>query len=198
MMKNLILGSSSPYRRALLERLNLSFECCSPEIDETPFDNETPTELVKRLSIEKAKKVQTTHPDKNNLIIASDQVAVIGNNTIGKPKTKKNAVQQLLNFSGQKVSFLTGLCVLDSKTEKYQYHLSEYHVFFRTLSLMEIENYIDIELPLDCAGSFKCEGLGVALFTKMEGNDPNSLIGLPLIQLCSMLREHDINPLANH
>jgi len=195
MTKNLILGSSSSYRRALLKRLNLSFECQSPDIDETAFAHEIPSELVKRLTIQKAKAIQTSRMNQHSLIITSDQIAVLKNDILGKPHTMQNAMKQLSSFSAQKVTFLTGLCVLDSATGQYQYHLSDYHVFFRELSPKEIENYINIDQPLDCAGSFKCEGLGVTLFEKMEGDDPNSLIGLPLIQLCKMLREHGINPL---
>ena len=196
MTKNLILGSSSPYRRELLERLKLPFECQSPEIDETPLSGETPTDLIKRLSIQKAQKIDSLRQEQNNLIIASDQMAILGTKIIGKPHTKQNAIQQLLSFSNQKVTFLTGLCVLDTGTQTHKYHLSEYHVYFRQLGRKEIEKYIDIEQPLNCAGSFKCEGLGITLFRKMEGDDPNSLIGLPLIQLCSMLREYNINPLS--
>lgn len=195
MTRKLILGSSSPYRRSLLERLNLTFECQSPDINETPLANESAIDLVKRLSISKAQQVRADRNEQNNLIIASDQVAVLDQEVLGKPHTRDKAIEQLTRFSQRKVTFLTGLCILDSSNGEYQYQLSEYHVFFRQLSQPEIESYVDLEQPLDCAGSFKCEGLGVALFSKMEGDDPNGLIGLPLIALCNMLREHGINPL---
>lgn len=196
MTKKLILGSSSAYRRSLLERLNFTFECHSPDIDETPLNNETPSELVKRLSILKAKKVDSDRQGQNELIIASDQVAVLDQEVLGKPHTKAKAIEQLTRFSERKVTFLTGLCVFNSANGEYQYQLSEYQVYFRKLEHTEIEHYIDLESPLNCAGSFKCEGLGVALFRKMEGDDPNSLIGLPLISLCDMLRQHGVNPLS--
>ncbi|WP_394179347.1 Maf family protein [Marinomonas posidonica] len=202
MQKTIILGSSSPYRKALLERLQLTFECLSPNIDEQVHPAETPQQLVARLSIEKAKAVakqltqqKTSKNDVCYIIIASDQVAVLDDAILGKPHTSHRAIQQLKEFSGRKVSFLTGLCVYNSITNNYEYSLSQYDVHFRTLSDTEIKHYIEIEQPLDCAGSFKCEGLGVTLFEKMAGNDPNSLIGLPLIELCRLLRNQGINPL---
>ncbi|REG85791.1 Maf family protein [Marinomonas pollencensis] len=195
MTKKLILGSSSPYRRSLLERLNLTFECHSPDIDETQHKYETAAQLVKSLSISKAQKVKADRQAPNELIIASDQVAVLDQEILGKPHTKEKAIEQLSRFSERKVTFLTGLCVLDSSNNEYQYALSEYQVFFRQLAQSEIERYIYLESPLNCAGSFKCEGLGVTLFSKMEGDDPNSLIGLPLINLCNMLRQYGVNPL---
>ncbi|MBJ7539467.1 Maf family protein [Marinomonas transparens] len=197
--KQLVLASSSPYRKSLLERLQIPFECHSPDIDESPFDGESAENLVKRLTISKAQAVQAdklTINDINKLIIASDQVAVLNQQILGKPLNNQNAIQQLKNFSGNKVSFLTGLCVLNQQTLNFQYELNQYHVYFRKLTIREIENYIRIEQPLDCAGSFKCEGLGISLFEKMEGEDPNSLIGLPLISLCRLLRQHQINPLG--
>ncbi|MEP0072454.1 MAG: nucleoside triphosphate pyrophosphatase [Marinomonas sp.] len=199
MQKKLILGSSSPYRKALLSRLNIPFECLSPNIDESPLEDETATSLVQRLTIEKAFAVSREHKKSNNqsaLIISSDQVAVLGGRILGKPHTYDNAVQQLSDFSGKKVSFLTGLCLFDHKTQTHQYELCDFHVHFRTLTFTEISNYVRIEQPLNCAGSFKCEGLGVSLFEKMEGDDPNSLIGLPLIALCRLLRAQGINPIA--
>lgn len=198
--RTIILGSSSQYRKTLLARLNLSFKCQSPNIDETPFHNERAQDLVKRLSVAKALAVHNdSHTDKNaadNIIITSDQVATLNGEILGKPLTEEKALKQLSKFSGNKVGFLTGLCVFDQSTQSYQYSLDEYYVHFRKLSEDEIKRYIVLEQPLDCAGSFKCEGLGVTLFSKMEGNDPNSLIGLPLISLCRLLRELDINPLS--
>ncbi len=199
MQKNIILGSSSPYRKSLLTRLNITFECHSPNIDESPFSQESAIDLVKRLTIAKAFAVHNERQDKNMLsnalIISSDQVAVLENSILGKPHTHDKAVSQLINFSGKKVSFLTGLCIFNQEDQSYSYTLSKYHVYFRELTHQEINNYVSIEQPLDCAGSFKCEGLGISLFEKMEGDDPNSLIGLPLISLCQRLREQGVNPL---
>ncbi|MFT2098695.1 Maf family protein [Marinomonas sp. 2405UD66-6] len=200
MQKKLILGSSSPYRKELLSRLNLPFECHSPSIDETPFDGESPETLVKRLTIEKAFAVDQGRKESTQshaLIISSDQVAVLDKQILGKPHTHSNAVKQLSSFSGKKVSFLTGLCLLSQEDQSYQYVLNEYHVYFRALTQQEIDNYVQIEQPLNCAGSFKCEGLGVSLFERMEGDDPNSLIGLPLISLCQLLREQGVNPISS-
>ncbi|WP_417527028.1 Maf family protein [Marinomonas shanghaiensis] len=200
MPTQLILGSSSPYRKELLQRFGVPFECHSPNIDETLLSHESAIDVVKRLSIAKAHAVHSERllQDKapNALIITSDQVAVLGNEVLGKPHTEENAINQLSRFSGKKVSFLTGLCVFNQQDESYQYTLSEYHVYFRALTHNEIRRYIAIEQPLDCAGSFKCEGLGICLFEKMEGDDPNSLIGLPLISLSRLLRERNINPIG--
>ncbi|NLQ16270.1 septum formation inhibitor Maf [Marinomonas sp. M1K-6] len=200
MQTQLILGSSSPYRKALLERLRIPFECHSPDIDESPLAQESAADLVKRLSIAKAFAVHherlSNKKSTDAIIIASDQVAVLGTKILGKPLTENNAIKQLSEFSGKKVSFLTGLCVFNQQDQTYQYRLNEYHVYFRTLTEPEIIHYVTLEQPLDCAGSFKCEGLGVCLFDKMEGSDPNSLIGLPLISLCHLLRELNINPIS--
>lgn len=195
MKPNLILASSSPYRKQLLERLRLPFECDSPNIDESPYLDETPEKLVKRLAYEKAITIgRASSP--NYVVIASDQVATLDGLILGKPHTVFNATQQLLQFSGRKVSFLTSLCVLNNASQSYDIEVESYHVHFRALSIEEISHYISMEMPLDCAGSFKCEGLGVCLFEKMEGDDPNSLIGLPLIALSRLLKKHGINPLA--
>jgi len=200
MQKKLILGSSSTYRKTLLERLNIPFECHSPNIDESPLHHESAVSLEKRLTIPKAIAVHHKRQKKqiagDDLSIASDQVAVLGEEILGKPHKQANAIKQLLSFSGKKVSFLTGLCVLNEQNQNYQYTLNEYHVYFRDLTRTEINNYVTTEQPLDCAGSFKCEGLGVCLFDKMEGNDPSSLIGLPLISLCHFLKKEGINPIG--
>jgi len=199
MQKKLILGSSSPYRKELLKRLKIPFECQSPNIDETPLPKESPQDLVKRLTITKANAVHAERQQCNQadgIIITSDQVAVLGDDILGKPNTEDNAIRQLSRFSGQKVSFLTGLCTFNQENQIHQYSLSSYHVYFRHLTQKEILNYIAIEQPLDCAGSFKCEGVGVCLFEKMEGEDPNSLIGLPLISLCKQLKSLGINPIG--
>lgn len=195
MAKKLILGSSSPYRRALLERLGIPFERLSPDIDESHNSGESPHALVERLSKSKAEAIKCKLDHGEYVIISSDQVALLDNQILGKPHTVENAIKQLSTFSENKVSFLTGLCLLDTKSHKLQFHISEYHVYFRRLSQAEIARYVELEQPLNCAGSFKCEGLGVTLFDKMEGDDPNSLIGLPLIELSKMLRNCGINPL---
>lgn len=197
MRKPLILGSSSPYRKELLSRLNIPFECHSPSINETALDNESPEALVKRLTVEKAFAVDRDRKKSSQphgLIISSDQVAVIDKQILGKPLNHQNAVKQLSRFCGKKVSFITGLCLLNQEDQSYQYVLNEYHVYFRELTHQEIDDYVKIEQPFNCAGSFKCEGLGISLFEKMEGDDPNSLIGLPLISLCKLLRDQGINP----
>jgi MAF protein len=196
--KRLILGSSSPYRKALLQRLNLDFECISPNIDETALSNETPLAMVKRLAILKAQAITEQIITSNDtVIITSDQVACLDGQILGKPLTQENAIAQLTLFSGKKVDFITSLNLLNNNNGHTRLTTSRYSVYFRELTQTEIKGYIEIEQPLDCAGSFKCEGLGVALFDKMEGNDPNSLIGLPLIDLCKSLREFGINPLTD-
>ncbi|MEO9654619.1 Maf family protein [Marinomonas sp.] len=197
MTPKLVLGSSSSYRKALLERLRIPFDCVNPDIDETPKAEESAEQLVQRLTLEKAQSVcQQLNSEHAHCVITSDQVALINNKILGKPKNHQTAVKQLQSFSGQAVSFLTGLGVYNTQTEQQSYRLNVYKVYFRALTLSEIERYVQLEQPFDCAGSFKCEGLGVTLFDKMAGDDPNSLIGLPLIDLCALLRENSINPLS--
>lgn len=190
----LLLASSSPYRRQLLTRLGLPFEAVSPEIDESPADNEGAEQLATRLATGKAEALATAWPD--HWIIGSDQVACLEDDTLlNKPGSHKRAVQQLLRSSGQRVSFMTGLALLDATSGNIQTHCEHFHAHFRQLSLQEIENYLHAEQPYDCAGSFKMEGLGIALFSQLEGRDPNSLVGLPLIALTDMLRNWGLNPL---
>lgn len=184
-MSTLVLASSSPFRREILDKLNLNYECLSPDIDETPLTEEPAQQLVERLAINKAKAVASSYPDA--LIIGSDQVAVCDNTILGKPHTHENATQQLLNASGKNVTFYTGLALLNSATGTVQSEVVPFHVHFRTLTPEMIENYLKAEQPYNCAGSFKSEGLGIALFEKLEGEDPNTLIGLPLIRLIRML-----------
>ena len=186
MQRTLILGSSSPFRKELLERLCLEYQTFSPDIDETQLNNETAEDMVKRLSLEKAKEIAKQHPDA--LIIGSDQCAVLNGKILGKPGNHENAVTQLSESSGQQVSFLTGLCLYDSSNGEYQLDLVPYSVEFRKLNHQEIEAYLKKEQPYNCAGSFKSEGLGVTLFKGFEGSDPTALIGLPLIRLSEMLR----------
>lgn len=186
--RRLILASSSPYRRELLERLRLPFECHSPDIDEQRHPDEPPAELVQRLAREKAAAVAEQFPDA--LIIGSDQVAVLNDgDVLGKPGTDENAVAQLLRASGSNVSFLTGLCLLDSRSGEQQVCCEPFQVFFRELDQATVQRYVEKEQPLNCAGSFKSEGLGITLFERFAGDDPNSLIGLPMIRLVSMLRQ---------
>lgn len=190
MQKKIILGSTSPFRKELLEKLQIPFLTASPDVDETRLQDESPVEMVKRLAILKAQKVAQEHPDA--LIIGSDQCAVLNNEVMGKPGNHENATQQLKKSSGNRVSFYTGLCLLDAKTGDYQINAIPFFVSFRELSATEINNYLLRDKPYNCAGSFKSEGLGISLFSKMEGNDPSSLIGLPLIELCSMLRQQGV------
>lgn len=190
----LLLASSSPYRRDLLKRLGLPFDSASPDIDESPANNETAEQLATRLAQRKAEALAKAWPD--HWIIGSDQVACLEDGTLlNKPGNHERAVQQLNRSSGQRVSFMTGLALLDSGSGKIQTHCEHFHAHFRSLSLEEIENYLHTEQPYDCAGSFKMEGLGIALFHQLEGRDPNSLVGLPLIALNDMLRNWGLNPL---
>lgn len=186
MPKPLVLASGSRHRRALLDRLGLDYQIRSPDIDESRRPGETPTDYVARLSIEKARAVATAYPDA--LIIGSDQASVLDGAVLGKPGGHDRARRQLLDSSGRRVEFLTGLTLLDSASGATQTAVVPFAVRFRQLEADEIERYLAREQPYDCAGSFKSEGLGVALFEAMEGEDPTALIGLPLIRLCEMLR----------
>ncbi|NMY38833.1 MULTISPECIES: nucleoside triphosphate pyrophosphatase [unclassified Pseudomonas] len=190
-MLPLLLASSSVYRRQLLDRLRLPFTCSSPDIDEAHRPEESATELVRRLSLQKAQALASSHPE--HLIIGSDQVAVLNGKIIGKPHTFDNARQQLLNASGASVSFLTGLTLLNSQTGNYQTDCVPFTVHMRSLSTQQIERYLRAEQPYDCAGSFKAEGLGVSLFQRTEGDDATSLVGLPLISLVNMLINEGIS-----
>lgn len=191
--RTIVLGSTSPFRKALLQKLNIPFECAKPNIDETAHKGENPVELVERLAIEKAQAI-SDFPDA--LIIGSDQVALCGDEILGKPHNFDNAVKQLTKFSGKAVTFYTGLCVLDSSTNKVHSLVESFTVHFNKLSQNEIENYIKAEEPYNCAGSFKSEGLGICLFKKLEGDDPNALIGLPLIKLVSLFKQHNFDVLS--
>lgn len=194
-MKNyIILASSSPARQKLLERLHLPFLTVSPDIDETPLDHETPEDMVKRLAFEKAQKVAESYP--NNLIIASDQVAIINNKIAGKPLTHENAVKQLQAVSGKICRFVNGLCLLNSATGQAQVVMEEFSIHYRNLTDAMIENYLHKEKPYFCAGAIKSEGLAIGLFDKMIGEDPTSLEGLPLIRLTKMLENEGVNIFA--
>ncbi len=190
----IILASSSSYRKELLKKLKIDFSTQSPEIDESKIDGETAQELVARLALGKAQKIAQT--EDNALIIGSDQVAVIDENILGKSGNADNAFAQLKQSSAKVVNFYTGLCLLNSKTGDYQLEVVPFKVHFRKLSDAEIKGYIEREQPFNCAGSFQAEGLGVALFEKLEGDDPNTLIGLPLMRLSAMLTKQGINVLT--
>ena len=193
---SLILASSSPFRKAILEKLGVSFITVSPNIDETRKTVETPHDLVYRLAQEKAKEVAKAH---SGLIIASDQVATLdsgneeGDEILNKPLTHQNAFAQLQKSSGRTVTFLTSIALLNTETGILQNHVEFFRVFFKSLSENHILSYLEKEDVLNCAGSFKSEGLGAALFNHMEGSDPNSLIGLPTIQLIKMLAKENVH-----
>lgn len=184
-MLPLILASSSPYRRELLQRLRLPFECASPDIDESPLSGEGAEQLVQRLAESKARALSQRYPD--HLIIGSDQAAVNGKQILGKPHSIERAIEQLKAASGASVSFLTGLCLLNSRNGRSQVDCVPFTVHFRELDEARIRRYLEAEQPFDCAGSFKAEGLGISLFRSTEGEDTTSLIGLPLIRLVDML-----------
>ncbi|WP_455427761.1 nucleoside triphosphate pyrophosphatase [Dryocola sp. LX212] len=193
-MKPLVLASTSPFRRALLEKLDMPFITASPLTDETPRPGESSRELVTRLAQAKAQALKADYP--SHLIIGSDQVCVLDNKITGKPRTEENAVAQLMQARGSIVTFYTGLALYNSDNGHLQTACEPFDVHFRHLSEDEIRAYVRKEQPLQCAGSFMCEGLGIALFERLEGRDPNTLIGLPLISLCEMLRNEGCNPLG--
>lgn len=186
----LVLASSSPYRKQLLERLGLAFSTVSPDIDETALPGETPDALVERLAEQKARAVGELH---QGLIIGSDQVATIDDDILGKPGNHEQAVAQLTRLSGNRVTFHTGLCLLDTAHHEAQLDVVPFTVQFRELSAAQIERYLHAEQPYNCAGSFKSEGLGITLFEKMLGDDPTALVGLPLVKLTEMLSRAGID-----
>jgi len=187
----LVLASSSPFRKSVLSRLHLPFEIFDPEINEKPFAHESPTELVMRLSEEKARTAQATYPEA--LVIGSDQIAVIGDKILGKSGTHEQAVKQLQLVNGKQVDFLTGLCLLNTETEEAEIDALCFSVKFRQLTDQQIENYLRQDTPYNCSGSFKSEGLGIVLLEKMMGTDPTTVIGLPLIRLVKMLENQGIH-----
>lgn len=188
---DIILASTSPYRRALLARLQLQFRCVAPEVDESAHAGEAPEALALRLSRAKAEAVARRFPQA--LVIGSDQVASLDSALLGKPGTTANARAQLARCAGRQVSFHTGVALAGPTQDQNWDHVEEFAVQFRTLSTAEIERYVSVEQPLDCAGSFKVEGLGIALFERLLGRDPSSLEGLPLIALSGALRGLGIN-----
>lgn len=191
MNSKLILASSSIYRHELLTRLQLPFTCISPDVDESPLLNELPQETALRLAQVKARKVGLTNP--SALIIGCDQVATLDNIQLGKPLTHDNATKQLRLMRGREVIFHSALCLYNPATHNMQAEVVPYVVQFRDLSDGQIENYLIKEQPYHCAGSAKSEGLGIAIIEKMTGDDPNALIGLPLIKLVSMLQKAGVN-----
>jgi septum formation protein len=182
----LVLGSTSPYRRELLSRLQLPFQTAVPEVDETPGANEPPLELARRLALAKARAVAAQFPDA--VVIGSDQVADLGGEPLGKPGTHERAVAQLRLMRGQTVVFHTAVAVVCAATRFEQLEVAPVRVTFRDLSDDEIEAYLQAERPYDCAGSARSEGLGVALLDTIESDDPTALVGLPLIRTCRMIR----------
>jgi septum formation protein len=180
----LVLASTSPFRKELLQRLAIPFETAAPDVDESPRADDTPAALVRRLSGAKARAIGKL---RQGLIIGSDQVATTGNDILGKPGTHPRAIEQLRYLSGRLVTFHTGLCLLNSVTDEVQLDVIPYKVQFRQLEEGQIERYLQADQPYNCAGSFKSEGLGITLFERMDGDDPSALIGLPLIRLTSML-----------
>ncbi|MEW6164354.1 MAG: Maf family nucleotide pyrophosphatase [Pseudomonadota bacterium] len=185
-MQQLVLASTSPYRRELLARFQIPFEVCAPETDETPLAEEFPAATAERLSIAKARAVAERFPAA--LIIGSDQVAYCGTQRFGKPGTRENAGRQLRELSGKEAVFHTGLCLLNSTTGRCHVRGIATEVRFRELSDGEIERYIDKEDALNCAGSARSEALGISLLEWMRSDDPTALVGLPLIALAEMLR----------
>lgn len=183
----LVLASTSVYRRELLERLQIPFLVAAPNVDETPLPGESAQQTSRRLSMEKAGAVAANYPDA--LIIGSDQVALLGDQQMGKPLDHDNAVRQLRAMRGKSVMFYTALTLLDAPAGAMQTGVAKNRVSFREYSDREIESYLRKEQPYHCAGSAKSEGLGIALIGRMEGNDPNALIGLPLILLVDMLKK---------
>jgi septum formation protein len=190
----LILGSTSRYRRELLSRLRLPFTVQAPEVDETPQPGETPAALALRLAMAKARAVAAQHPQA--VVIGSDQVADLDGRPIGKPGTHERAVEQLRALSGRSAVFQTAVAVVRRDTGFERVLLAPVTVRFRQLSDAEIEHYLRTEQPYDCAGSAKCETLGIALLEAIESDDPTALVGLPLIRTCALLREAGIDPLA--
>ncbi len=192
-MSAIVLASTSPYRRMLLEKVLPDFVCAAPQVDESRGAGETAEELVERLAIAKAKALATAYPA--HLLIGSDQVAAVDGDILGKPGSDEKAIAQLQKARGKTVTFFTGLAVFNSATNELLSSVEPFTVHFRNLSDAEIEGYVALEQPLNCAGSFKSEGLGISLFESLQGDDPNTLIGLPVIRLLEMLRHWGINPL---
>nr|CRH08146.1 Maf-like protein [Candidatus Magnetococcus massalia] len=192
-MPPLILASTSPYRAALLNRLGFPFSQQAPVCDETPLAGEAPRALAERLALSKARSVADSL--EQGLVIGSDQVAELDGQAIGKPGNAQRAAEQLAAASGRRVIFHTGLALVDAATGEAHLEVVPFTVHFHTLTAEQIHRYLELEQPFDCAGSFKMEGLGIALFRALEGEDPNALVGLPLIRLSDQLRQRGMDPL---
>ena len=190
----LVLASTSPFRQALLSKLGLPFITAAPVCDETPLPDERAPQLVQRLALAKAQALAAAYP--GHWIIGSDQVCVLNGHITGKPHTRERACAQLAQASGQAITFYTGLALVQPASARQFVLYEPFTVHFRTLSAQEINHYVEREQPLQCAGSFKSEGLGICLFERLEGRDPNTLIGLPLIALNGLLMKAGINPLG--
>lgn len=195
MSANLILASASPYRQKLLQRLQLPFSTHPADIDETPLINEAIEDYVQRMTLEKGRKVATLYQG-DSLILSSDQTALFAGEVIQKPGTIEKALTQLMRFSGNTVTFLTGIAITRVSDMKFEYRLVPFEVTFKELTEAEILSYLAKESVLDCAGSFKCEGLGIRLFKKMAGDDPTALEGLPLIATSELLIKFGLDPLG--
>lgn len=190
----LVLGSTSPYRRELLQRLQLPFDVDSPRVDEAPRAGEAPVDLARRLALEKAQEVACRHADA--VVIGADQVADLAGQAIGKPGNHTRAAAQLQAMQGRRVIFHTAVAVVRPDTGFAQVVVAPVQVQFRPLSDAEIERYLQLEQPYDCAGSAKCESLGIALLEAIDSDDPTTLIGLPLIRTCALLRLAGLDPLG--
>lgn len=193
--RKLILGSSSKYRKALLDRLSIPYTVQAPDVDETPLPGEAPQALAQRLALAKARAIAQLHPE--SIVIGSDQVADLHGEPLGKPGNHERAVAQLRRMRGQTVIFQTALAVVCEETGFCQTDLAAVRVRFRDLNDAEIENYLHAEQPYDCAGSAKSEGLGIALLEAIDNDDPTALVGLPLIRTCRMLRAAGIDLLGS-
>jgi septum formation protein len=186
----LVLASTSPYRQELLARLGIPFETTAPNVDESPAAGEMPQALALRLACAKAQAAQAAFPDA--LIIGCDQVAAVGATLLNKPGTHARAVEQLKLMSGKQIAFFTALCLLNARTLQRQTAIVPVTVHMRELGTGQIERYLQAERPYDCAGSARIEGFGITLVARLDGDDPNALIGLPLIKLCDMLRNEGV------
>lgn len=194
-MPRLLLASTSRYRAELLGRLRIPFDAEAPGVDEQPRAGESPRDLALRLARAKAQAVAARHP--GTWCLGSDQLAVLGETVLGKPLTAGRCVAQLQSASGREVVFLTAVCLANADDPFLREHVDETRVRFRELGEAEIRRYVELEQPLDCAGGFKSEGLGIALFDRIESSDPTALIGLPLIWVAAALREVGVDPLAS-
>jgi septum formation protein len=189
----IILASSSSYRQTILKKLHIPFTCASPNIDESSVLGESISEQVERLAKSKALAIATNKANINSYVIGSDQLASFNGQVLGKPGDFATAKQQLLMFGGQTVTFYTGLCLVHSAKNQLAQIVETFDVTFKNLTKDQISTYLRIEQPYDCAGSFKCEGLGIALFDSLDGRDPNTLIGLPLIALMDLFKTMSVD-----